>query len=301
MMSSGILLVDKPEHLSSAAVVAKVKKKFGYDKIGHGGTLDPFATGLLVLLIGEGTKIARFMLSGEKTYSCEAAIGSETDTGDKTGKITSENHLLPSLADWERTRIQFLGKIQQVPPQYSAIKHQGKALYAYARAGVTIPLEPREVEIFSLDSLTLSPEKNSIRFQVRCSGGTYIRSLMADWARATGTLAHLTALRRLESTPFSLSKAYTLADLLERTPENPPQLLSFSEALAHLPQLHCNQEQATKLRKGQQECLAELEQNHGALMHTSPYFLLFHEQKPLAILAWNNRLILERVFDPTSA
>ena len=209
---SGVLLVDKPASLSSAAVVAKIKNKFSIDKIGHGGTLDPFATGLLVLLLGEATKISRFFLGGKKTYLCTAKMGQETDTGDLTGKILTEDapamlgeQNFPTLADWENTRSQFLGKIMQTPPQYSALKHKGKALYEYARKGEYIPLEARAVEITDLEILSYEPP--FIRFRVSCSGGTYIRSLAQDWARGTNTRAHLTRIAERKKFPVFFGKS----------------------------------------------------------------------------------------------
>jgi len=298
--TSGILLVDKPEELSSAAVVAKIKKKFSYAKVGHGGTLDPFATGLLVLLIGEATKIARFMLEGEKYYSFEAKIGSETDTGDFTGKtLEPSSTQLPSLQEWENSKHCFLGKTQQVPPQFSALKHQGRPLYEYARKGEVIPLAPREVEIFSLEIKSL--HANTLCAELRCSGGTYIRSLAQDWARKTGTLAHLAKLRRLQSSAFSIAQAHTLTDLLALNPGECAPLLPIKAALSHLPEIFCNEEVGALVRKGRQECLSSLEPFPKELLLKENSYVLLSEKKnshhlPLAILSWKDAYTIERVF-----
>lgn len=298
--SSGILLVDKPEGLSSAAVVALIKKHFQLDKIGHGGTLDPFATGLLVLLLGEATKIARFLLEGDKTYEATARLGVEMDTGDLHGNPLEEmSGPEISLATWQSLSTKFVGKIQQIPPQYSAIKHKGKPLYDYAREGKKIELQPREVEIRSLEILSAGPEE--MQFRVRCGGGTYIRSLASDLARAAGTRAHLTILRRLSCGKFSLDCAMGLA-ALENISIGDLPLLPLQEALRHLPQVLCNAAEADLVRHGNLSVFRTIEKRFQA----EGYFLLLVENEkkepcPLAIVAAHPQLqcayTLERVFD----
>ena len=301
MNRSGILLVDKPEGLSSAAVVAKIKRHLQSDKVGHGGTLDPFATGLLVVLLGEATKIARFLLEGSKSYEATAKLGEETDTGDLQGKITET---LPapktfSLSQWEDVSEQYLGKIQQVPPAYAAIKVQGKAAYEYAREGKPIELAAREVEIHDLEILEASDAL--LRFRVSCGGGTYIRSLARDMARSLGSLAHLTALRRTESNQFSIDSAITLDALLASPPESAP-LLPIQDALKHLPQVLCSAMEAEKIRQGNLSIFRLIEQRFQA----QGYFLLLtenakQEPRPLAIASAHPQMQdpfkLERVFD----
>ncbi len=301
MNRSGILLVDKPDGLSSAAVVAKVKRHLQSDKVGHGGTLDPFATGLLVVLLGEATKIARFLLEGSKSYEATAKLGEETDTGDLQGKITET---LPapkilSLSQWEEISEQYLGKIQQVPPAYAAIKVQGKAAYEYAREGKPIELAAREVEIHDLEILEASDAL--LRFRVSCGGGTYIRSLARDMARSLGSFAHLTALRRTESNQFSIESAITLDALLASPPESTP-LLPIQDALKHLPQVLCSAVEAEKIRQGNLGIFRLIEQRFQA----QGYFLLLtenakQEPRPLAIASAHPQMQdpfkLERVFD----
>ena len=204
-MNSGVLLVNKESGISSAKLTRKIQEKFAVKKMGHGGTLDPFATGLLVLLLDEGTKVSRFLLRGDKTYEAEALIGAETDTGDLEGKIKVQAAPV-SLSAWEDCKKQFVGKIKQVPPMHSAIKYKGEPLYKRARRGDIIELEPRPVEIKELEILNY--ENNRLRFRVRCSGGTYIRSLAKDWAQAAGTYAHLVALHRLEACSFHVKNSF---------------------------------------------------------------------------------------------
>ncbi len=291
-MKSGILLVDKPIGLSSAAVVAKIKRRFNLKKIGHGGTLDPFASGLLVLLIGEGTKIARFLLEGDKTYEAEAVLGTETNTGDHTGEVIERGAVAP-VESFQKTLPKFVGTISQRPPQFSAIKKDGKPLYAYARAGETVEVAERNVEIRTLEILSLEEEK--LRFRVTCSGGTYIRVLAQDWARAAGTRAHLTALRRLTSNDFSLGNALGLESLLESASL---PLTSIEQALKHLPQLTCDGGLAQLLRNGNPRALTALASQW---TFSEPFALAVEGSRAVAILSkisHQNAPVIERVFDP---
>jgi tRNA pseudouridine55 synthase len=290
-MESGILLIDKPVGLSSAAVVAKIKHKFRLKKVGHGGTLDPFASGLLVLLIGEGTKIARFLLAGNKTYEAEALLGAETDTGDLTGKPIETGSVAP-LSEFQATLPKFLGTISQRPPQYSAIKRDGKPLYAYARAGETVAVEPRDITIHDLEILDLQEDK--LRFRVTCSGGTYIRVLAQDWARAAGTRAHLTALRRTDSHSFSLASANTLDSALALA-ELP--LISIEDSLAHLPRINCDQKLTTLIRNGNSRALESISTQW---TFGDTFALAMENDRAVAILSKNsnqNGPVIERVFD----
>lgn len=292
MHKSGILLVDKPKGLSSAAVVAKIKRQFGINKIGHGGTLDPFATGLLVILVEEATKIARFLLEGEKTYLAKAVLGFETTTGDPEGEAIEEsrNNSRPENSAWEKSLPQFVGTILQKPPAFSALKKDGKRLYELARAGEKVEVEARPVTIHHLELQEQGADQ--ISFLVRCGGGTYIRSLAQDWARATGTAAHLAELRRIETLGFSLEKAHTLDDILAYSRENLP-FIGLGEALSQLPRLECNREGARKVHQGNLS---------GLTLPASPvsgFYFLESENKPIAILSYGEgapRWQIERVF-----
>jgi tRNA pseudouridine55 synthase len=210
----GVLVVDKPAGLTSADVVARVKRALGGVKIGHTGTLDPMATGVLPLCLGEATKLAGLLTADDKAYDGELELGVETDTLDAEGKVVRERRAEaaavdePALAAAVRG---FLGAQQQVPPMYSAIKQGGVRLHELARAGAEVARAPRAVRIdrFDLTSVALP----RARFAVACSKGTYVRSLVADLGERLGCGAHLTALRRTRSGAFAIEQAIALAEI----------------------------------------------------------------------------------------
>ena len=216
--NSGILLLDKPEGLTSFGVVRRVKWVLGVKKIGHLGTLDPFATGLLPLGVNEGTKLTPFLMGEPKTYRATLKLGEETDTQDLTGKITARSDKLPEADTVRRMAARFVGEINQAPPMFSAVHHQGERLYNLARRGEKVEPAPRPVVIHELQVEAVALPL--VTFTVRCSKGTYIRTLAADLGRALGCGAHLVALRRLEVGPFSVEEALTLEELQEMAPED---------------------------------------------------------------------------------
>lgn len=232
---NGLLLVDKPEGLSSAGVVGKIKwhlKQSGAPKnikIGHGGTLDPFATGLLPIGVGKGTKVLEGLLKGDKTYRFTLAFGTATDTQDLLGQPTSTSLHRPPEAAIRAILNRFTGPLQQTPPAYSALKINGKRAYAMARAGEEVVLEPRAITIHSLDLIDFHGDYAV--FEACVSKGTYIRTLGTDIAQALGTQGHLTALRRLTHGGFSIQQALPLPALLEsldnalKNGQTPPCLL----------------------------------------------------------------------------
>ena len=209
---SGIVLLDKPAGLSSNRALQIVRRLYDARKAGHTGSLDPFATGMLPLCLGEASKTAAFMLESNKTYQATARLGVATDTGDTEGTVTREK-TVPPLDEQEvlTTFGSFTGEIEQVPPMYSALKHQGQPLYKLAREGITVERKARKVRIYSLDLIRL--EAQHLEFEVRCSKGTYIRTLAEDLGRALGTCAHLVALRRLVVEPFDTGYMVTLEQL----------------------------------------------------------------------------------------
>jgi tRNA pseudouridine55 synthase len=208
----GIVLLDKPVGYSSNQAVQKVRWLFQARKAGHTGSLDPFATGMLPICLGEASKTAAFMLDASKTYLARAFLGRATTTGDTEGEL-SETAPLPELNADEVARVlsRFLGRIQQTPPMYSALKHEGQPLYRLARAGREVPRQPREVTVHALELLEWDPP--FLQFRVHCSKGTYVRTLAEDIARAMGSCAHLQALRRLEVEPFREADMITLEAL----------------------------------------------------------------------------------------
>lgn len=226
----GVLLLDKPEGLSSNHALQRAKRALDARKAGHTGTLDPFATGLLVCCLGRATKICGVMLEADKTYEATLRFGEETDSGDLTGNITAQapegfagvarESLLNALTD-------FRGEIEQIPPMYSALKRDGKPLYEYARQGIELERPPRQVTIHRLELLDF--DGMQARLLVDCSKGTYIRTLAQDIGRRLGCHAHLTALRRTRVGPFELADSIGLETL--QSMEQPQQTLIPLHAL----------------------------------------------------------------------
>lgn len=202
----GVLVMDKPQGWTSHDVVAHVKRKLKAKKVGHLGTLDPLATGVLVLVIDGATKYSHLLDTGAKEYLAEAKLGEETDTYDREGKVVATSDFAGvTEADIRSALDRFRGRIKQVPPMYSAIKSNGTPLYKLARKGVTIEREAREIEIYSLNVVRIEIPK--VEFKVLCSRGTYLRSMCHDLGAFVGTGAHLTELRRLASGDFSVDEA----------------------------------------------------------------------------------------------
>jgi tRNA pseudouridine55 synthase len=242
---NGILLIDKPEGMTSAEVVRRVKRAVGV-KVGHLGTLDPFATGLLPLCLGEATKIAQFLAVADKRYEGIIRLGSATDTGDRTGR-TIRTAPIPDLAGLDLTALasQFIGEQQQIPPMYSALKREGVPLYRLARQGVEVARAPRPVRI---DNLLLSAAgPGSLRFSLACSKGTYVRVLGEDIGAVLGSAAHLDALRRTGFGPFRIEAA---AALDTWTAEQPSSLVALRQALGHLPAIQLNAKMAEAVSQG---------------------------------------------------
>ena len=214
---SGVILVDKPQGMTSQQVVSKVKYLFkspNHDskKAGHTGTLDPMATGLLPICLGEATKFSHYQLDADKSYQATILLGSQTDTGDADGKIIAET-TIPSFDEATLNDVaqQFLGAQQQIPPMYSALKKDGKKLYEYARAGIEVERAPRDIILKAIGLEAIDDKQ--IKLTVTCSKGTYVRVLAEDIAKTLNTLGHLTVLRRLEVGDFRIEQAITLADL----------------------------------------------------------------------------------------
>ena len=252
----GVLLVDKPAGITSAEVVRQVKARVRPARVGHLGTLDPFATGLLPILIGEGTKLAPFLQDGEKEYAGVIRLGVATDTLDRTG-AEIETTPVPPLAPAALAAVaaRFTGKITQQPPIFSAIKRAGVPLYRLARRGVEVePPPPREVEISRLALEAIDAE--SIRFVAACSTGTYMRSLARDIGVALGTVAHLAELRRLRSGSFTLAAARPLTAVLEAfAAKEPAGLIGMREALSAMAEAEADAPRVRRLRNGDSRAL----------------------------------------------
>jgi tRNA pseudouridine55 synthase len=260
---NGILVVDKPENFTSHDVVAKVRRILKTRGIGHTGTLDPFATGVLVILVGRATRLAQFLDKAEKEYLATVQFGFETDTGDKTGspkpesQISNSKFQIPnSFSDDEIDKVlnQFRGDTWQTPPMYSAKKIAGKKLYELARKGVEIERQPVKINISTLEIVEVKNRKteNQMTVRVACSAGTYIRVLAENIGKALGTGAHLAELRRTRAGNFDLSNAVTLEDLEKLAIENEisQSLISPRRALAHLPETVLDDSAARKTLNG---------------------------------------------------
>lgn len=209
----GVLLLDKPSGLSSNHALQRAKRTVDAAKAGHTGTLDPFATGLLLCCMGRATKISSVLLNANKAYEATVAFGVETDSADLTGNVVArapDDFIGVKQAALEQVLLRLTGVQSQVPPMYSALKRDGKPLYTYARAGIELKREPRTVTLYRLDLVSIFDNAMSARINIVCSKGTYIRTLAQDIGRALGCFAHLSALRRTEIGPFSLVNAITL-------------------------------------------------------------------------------------------
>ena len=261
-LASGVLLVDKPEGPSSASVVHRVKAILGAKKVGHLGTLDPFASGLLLLGVNQGTKIADIFLGAPKSYHGVMALGVETDSQDGTGKVL-ETRPVPIIgaSDLKALEEKFTGEIRQVPPMFSALKRDGVRLYRLARQGKEIPREPRAIKIEKLQLRKLGDAE--VEFDVTCSRGTYVRTLAADMGTFLGCGAHLRSLRRTACGPLRLEQAITLEELEQiRFVEKIP-LLAISSALGHLPAIKWDSRLLQRLQMGQQEILQQIGRPQG--------------------------------------
>ncbi|MCZ6626416.1 MAG: tRNA pseudouridine(55) synthase TruB [Deltaproteobacteria bacterium] len=257
-MQSGILLIDKPEGPSSAHVVQRVKGILGARKVGHFGTLDPFASGLLPLGINDGTKIADIFLTVQKSYSGVVVLGVETDTEDSTGKVL-EIRDVPALGEKEIENLQiaFTGTLQQTPPMFSALKKGGVRLYRFARQGQSVPRSPREIKIERLRLWKLNTAE--VGFEIACSKGTYIRTLAADMGRFLGCGAHLKTLRRLSCGHLTLKQAASLDDIERLKDEGRIPFISLNQALEDLREFRLEERFLSRLRMGQQEALVGLD------------------------------------------
>lgn len=262
----GVVVVDKPGGMTSHDVVHRARKLFRTKRVGHTGTLDPDATGVLVLCLGNATRVAEYLSASQKNYIAEVRFGIETDTQDASGQVTAErdaSHL--TEAQIRELLPRFRGSIRQVPPMVSALHHQGRRLYELAREGITVERAARPVEIARLELLEFQPGPHPVAtIEVTCSTGTYIRALAADIGAEAGTGAMMRSLRRTwvgePGNAFTLAQAETL-EALEKRAENgtlPEAVLPLSVALAGWPQATVTEEQEARLRSGQAIPMGEL-------------------------------------------
>jgi tRNA pseudouridine55 synthase len=248
---SGILVLDKPQGMTSSDAVQKVKRLFNAEKVGHTGALDPLATGVLPLCFGEATKFSQYLLNSDKKYWTRIQLGVATDTGDSDGQVVATR----PVQDVDAARIetaleQFRGDIEQIPSMFSAIKHQGQPLYKLARQGIEVEREARAVTIYSNRLLAFAGDE--LELEIHCSKGTYIRTIAEDLGAALGCGAHVTALRRLAAGPYGETDMVTLAALeaAEQT-ERDGFLLPVDSVVGGWPEVRLNDDTAYYMRKGQ--------------------------------------------------
>ena len=257
MTESGLLLVDKPEGPSSAHVVSRVKKILGAKKVGHLGTLDPFASGLLLLGINEGTKVADIFLGAVKSYHGVMVLGVETDSQDATGNILTVGPA-PAVGDTELLVLQkkFTGDLQQVPPMFSALKKDGVRLYRLARQGKEVPRESRSIRVEKLCLRRLNDAE--LEFDVTCSRGTYVRTLAADMGKLLGCGAHLKSLRRTACGHLTVEEAVTMDEIERLDAKTGFPMITLHAALSHLRAVTWPNQFLSRLRLGQQEILGQI-------------------------------------------
>ncbi len=253
---NGWIVLDKRAGMTSTQAVGAVRRLFNAQKAGHAGTLDPLATGILPLALGEATKTVSFAVDGEKAYRFTVRWGAETTTDDAEGPVTRTSEKRPTLGDIEAVLPRYIGEIMQTPPQFSAIKIDGNRAYDLAREGETVPLEPREVVIDALRVVDMPDDATTV-FEAECGRGTYVRALARDIGRDLGCYGHVIALRRTRVGPFHEADSVTLEELdaaaalddggaaLSRT------LLGVAAALEGLAELNVSQQDATRILRGQ--------------------------------------------------
>ena len=247
----GVLVIDKPWGPTSFDVVRQVRSLLKLKKVGHTGTLDPMATGVLPLCLGEATKVAGFITEGDKAYDATVRLGAETDTQDAEGQVTARSPVPPlTPALLESALARFRGSFDQMPPMYSAVKVGGKRLYDLARAGEEVERAARHITVYELVLRDFSADR--LQLSVRCSKGFFVRTLAFDLGRALGCGAHLEALRRTHSGPFTLAQALPLADLpaLAREGALAPRLVTMSDALVELPEVRVGAAEAQRVSHG---------------------------------------------------
>ena len=281
---SGVLLIDKPQGMTSQQVVSKVKYLLKSDvhdskKAGHTGTLDPMATGLLPICLGEATKFSHYQLDAVKSYQAIIKLGEQTDTGDAEGQIIATSpvpHVTQAML--QSVTEQFLGEIMQVPPMYSALKKDGKKLYELAREGIEVERTARPLTIYKLSLTPLSDQQ--LQLTVTCSKGTYVRVLGEDVAKALGTLGHLTALRRIQTGDFDIANAITLADFAALDfAARFDKLLAVDACVYSLPRLLLDDSQSKRIRQGQRLNVKATMLTQQLILTANQTFRLFDPQQ----------------------
>ena len=261
----GFLLLDKEKGTSSNQLVQKVKRSLSLKKVGHLGTLDPMATGLMILAINRATKFSSYFLESDKSYEASIQLGSSTDTDDAMGNIISSSDIIPNEKDINKSLASFIGQSMQTAPFFSALKHKGKPLYKYAREGEFISKPPREINIFSIKNIIC--EHNKCSFIVHCSKGTYIRSIARDLGDKLNSGGHLSALRRLSQGIFNIKNAMTIENIELN------KLITIEEAFSELSEIQLDSNQTKFFMNGVKIEEINLEDNTYKIYDSSKKFL----------------------------
>jgi len=277
----GWLVLDKQQGLTSTQALGKARRLLGGKKAGHGGTLDPLATGILPLAFGEATKLISYIMDGDKEYEFTIRWGEQRDTDDAEGKIVATSDVRPSEENIRAALPAFVGEITQTPPAYSAVKLDGARAYDIARAGGTPDIKPRQVHIYNFE-LVATPNPDKTLFKVHCGKGMYVRSLARDLAKVLGTCGTIVKLRRTRVGPFALAQAVSLEDLGKRAAENAAAtaLLDLRAALGGVPALVLLPAEAQRLRTGLGVLIRP---QHGALLE-QPMIFAEHQGVPVALV-----------------
>ena len=298
IQKDGIIIVDKESGPTSFMVVKRIKDILKVKKAGHAGTLDPFATGVLVALLNQGTKLFPFLMSQDKVYKAALRLGIERDTQDLTGRIIKEKAIgRLTREDIEHKTRQFLGRIKQVPPLYSAVHHHGKRAYELAREGLEVDLQERDVRIDYIN--ILSVDLPHVWIEVGCSSGTYIRTLAADLGRSLGTGAHLTFLRRIKSGQFLIDNAFTLTQMAQHLSNDTvdEMIISLKDALKGMVEVEIPNTLARKIRNGYKPHKGELSWEDIPSFNPRDYLKVVVGEELVAILKEaSNGYEIDRVF-----
>jgi len=251
---NGIIIVNKPTGITSFDVVSRIRRLYQIKKVGHTGTLDPDASGVLPLCIGKATKVIEYLMDEDKAYRVGLLLGAATDTQDATGSIILEKPVLVSDEEIETAINSFMGDQEQIPPMYSAVRIKGKRLYELARRGIEVERSPRPITIYKIDILNIErkSDKVHVTFEVECSKGTYVRTLCHDIGQLLGCGGHMNSLIRTRSGPFMLDDSYTLDDLEEIKSKMKLEtaLISMDKALLKMPSVYISHNNALRLKNG---------------------------------------------------
>lgn len=239
----GIILINKEAGITSFGVVSKVRKIFNTKKVGHCGTLDPEATGVLPVMIGQATKLSKYLIEHDKEYVAKVKLGFKTDSADSEGNVIEEDNFILNIEQetfYKETILKLVGKQKQIPPMYSAIKINGKKLYEYARDGIEVEREARDIEIYSIQIENIDYDKNEITFRTKCSKGTYIRTLCESLAEAIGTIGYMEELTRTQLDNFKIKDSIKLSEL-ENVEDKESKLISIEKLFENVNEIVLNE------------------------------------------------------------